>query len=110
LLAVLAVCWRRRRDGERARADDRPRHARRRYSEASAVNDLGQVVGLNQLAGGVGHAFSWTKAGGMIDLGTLGGSFTKAEAVNDAGLVVGISSTAGNLQQHAVIWQVLGTR
>ena len=42
-------------------------------SDAVAVNDNGQVVGYSPPASGARHAFSWTRSGGMIDLGTLGG-------------------------------------
>ena len=52
-------------------------------SYAIAVNESGQVVGVSQAAGGAEHAFSWTAAGGMIDLGTLGGgSYSLPNAVN----------------------------
>src|SRR4051794_12756852 len=37
---------------------------------SSAVNDAGQVVGQSDTSAGELHAFSWTQAGGMIDLGT----------------------------------------
>src|SRR5262245_5331753 len=59
-------------------------------SEALAINDSGQIVG-GSLIGPQGpeHAFSWTPAGGMIDLGTLGGNFARAYAVNASGQVVG---------------------
>ena len=58
-------------------------------SSARAVNDAGQVVGYSASASGESHAFSWTQAGGMVDLGTLGGRSSNAFAVNDAGQVVG---------------------
>ena len=45
-------------------------------SGAEAVNDSGQVVGGSQTASGANHAFLWTQAGGMVDLGTLGGTFS----------------------------------
>ena len=60
-------------------------------SRATAVNDLGQVVGWGDTASGEPHAFSWTAAGGMVDLGTLGGNYSTAAAVNDLGQVVGYS-------------------
>ena len=47
----------------------------------------------------IAHAFSWTAAGGMIDLGILGDDFAEPTAVNGAGQVVG--SCGG----HAVLWQ-----
>jgi uncharacterized repeat protein (TIGR01451 family) len=67
------------------------------------VNDGGQVVGQSQ-----DHAFSWTPSGGMIDLGTLGGSSSAAAAVNDSGQVVGYSSTAGDSETHAFSWTPSG--
>src|SRR5919201_330131 len=43
-------------------------------SVARAVSDNGQVVGSSNTASGQTHAFSWTQAGGMVDLGTLPGA------------------------------------
>ena len=40
----------------------------------------------------------------IIDLGTLGGSFSKAYAVNNKGQVVGESLTAANLDVHPFVW------
>ena len=76
------------------------------YSYASAVNDSGQVVGYSGTAGSfASHAFSWTQKGGMVDLGTLGGSdgYSSASAVNDSGQVVGSSSTAGAETQCVLV-------
>ena len=58
-------------------------------SRANAVSDTGQVVGSYTTAGGQTHAFSWTRNGGFVDLGTLGGSHSEAWGVNNAGQVVG---------------------
>ena len=54
--------------------DDRSRHARRQHQRAPKRSMM-PARSLAQLTAGdaVAHAFSWTAAGGMIDLGTLGG-------------------------------------
>lgn len=41
----------------------------------------------------------------MVDLGTLGGTYSIALAVNGSGQVVGNSATAGGAETHAVLWQ-----
>ncbi len=43
------------------------------FSIAQAVNPSGQIVGFSFTGDGEIHAFSWTKANGMINLGTLNG-------------------------------------
>ena len=42
------------------------------------INDAGHIVGESSPPGGGDHAFLWTPSGGMVDLGTLGGSFSVA--------------------------------
>ena len=78
-------------------------------SKAVAVNASGQVVGIecpaepcSENSPGV-HAFSWTQAGGMVDLGTLGGKSSGAQAVNDSGQVVGSADTSGG-NTDAALW------
>jgi probable HAF family extracellular repeat protein len=71
-------------------------------SEAVAISDNGQVVGSSVTAEGATRAFSWTAAGGMVDLGTLGGA-SFAGAVNDEGQVVGGSFLLDNTL-HAFSW------
>lgn len=73
---------------------------------ADAINELGQVVGWNEIAGET-TAWLWDD-GVQIDLGRLPGSFTsQAFGLNDVGQVVGISSTRqdGFDGIRAWVWQ-----
>jgi probable HAF family extracellular repeat protein len=54
------------------------------------------------------HAFLWTAAGGMQDLGTLGGNFSQAQGINASGTVVGFSALADNVTYHAFLWTAAG--
>lgn len=67
-----------------------------------AIND-GRAVGWATTPGDAEvHAFLWTEAGGMMDLGTLGGDRAEARAV-DGDRVVGFSSTTSS-EFHAFVW------
>ncbi|WBS00651.1 PEP-CTERM sorting domain-containing protein [Pseudoduganella sp. SL102] len=63
-------------------------------STARAVNNAGSVLVTygkpNDLAFG---SYVWSEAGGMVDLGSLGGNYTWGSALNERGQVAGISST-----------------
>ena len=75
-------------------------------SSSAAINKQHQVVGINSFGGGVFHAFFWSQAKGMQDLGTLaGGSESFAGFINDNGLIVGggDSSKSPGIQQ-CVMW------
>jgi len=77
----------------------------------SAVNNSDEVVGTSYLINvpdpfgfGPHHAFIWTPAGGMVDLGTLGGPSSGAEAINERGHVVGWAEIDESLAYHAFLW------
>jgi probable HAF family extracellular repeat protein len=73
-------------------------------SEATSVNDTGQMVGRTDLPDGT-HAFLWTPltpggtSGITTDLGGVGGPTTYAVAINGTGEVVGMSTG------HAFLWK-----
>ncbi|GAC1681985.1 MAG: hypothetical protein PVS2B2_20950 [Candidatus Acidiferrum sp.] len=81
-------------------------------SIANANNNLGQVGGTAQVAGGIDpsvgfvpqHPVTWTN-GAILDLGTLGGKFGFVESMNSIGQVSGISTLAGESHVHGFIWQ-----
>jgi len=74
------------------------------------LNDLGQVVGYTDTdAGIVEHAFRWSPASGMEDLGSLGtGSADRSEAwgINNVGQVVGRTGTGTGAGSglHGFVW------
>ena len=61
------------------------------------VNDEGAVVGLAETSTGRPHAFLWTAADGMRDLGALGAAPSIALGINNRREVVGGSG-------HAFLW------
>jgi probable HAF family extracellular repeat protein len=71
-------------------------------SQATDINNSGEVVGFATLTSGYQHAFSAIDAL-MIDLGTLGGGSSFAYGVNDAGEIVGYSYLADG-DQHAFLY------
>jgi probable HAF family extracellular repeat protein len=79
-------------------------------SAGFAINASGQVVGAGAF-GGAAHAFLWSPTipngttGSFVDLGTLGGTFSRAFSINSFGEVVGQTSLPGDTAQHAFLWQ-----
>ena len=54
------------------------------------MNGSGEVVGQSENANGLGRAFAWTPAGGIVALGSFNGfDATDALAINDSGQIVG---------------------
>jgi probable HAF family extracellular repeat protein len=70
------------------------------YSEARAINSIGQVTGLANLAGDANwHAFRTAPNAAINpatdDLGTLGGGSSVGRDINEAGVVVGEAQISG---------------
>jgi probable HAF family extracellular repeat protein len=95
-------------------------------SEASDLHSRGEEVGYADLDPGLSlslsHAFLWTQAGGMIDLGTLAApTATRSTAakwserarpsyayrINESGQVVGTSTNVAG-QHRATLWVPAG--
>jgi probable HAF family extracellular repeat protein len=74
------------------------------YSQALAVNDLGQAVGVSQSPAGSGHAVLWQE-GEVYDLGVPAGfNSSAATGINDHGQVVGYADF--NTLREGVRWTV----
>jgi probable HAF family extracellular repeat protein len=63
-------------------------------SRATAINNNEVVVGWSTRIDGTGYAFSWTRAGGIVDLNTFlppnsGWVLMAANAINDKGQITG---------------------
>ncbi len=77
------------------------------FSNASAINNLGELAGVSNLPGDMtAHAFLW-RAGIMEDLGTISGEASFASVaigINDKSQVVGQSCNAEDDFCRAFIW------
>lgn len=78
------------------------------WSEASGINNEGDIVGTSGQTGGKHHAVLWPKGSAIEDLGTLTGqTSSKALAINNKGEVVGISEYNNGRhvsEERAFIW------
>lgn len=72
-------------------------------SEAVAINDRGQVIGMADTTDDHWHPFLWQN-GKMRDLGTLGTEGTWVYDINDRGQVIGDGHTRGG-DEHAFLWE-----
>lgn len=83
------------------------------FSRANGINGLQQVVGYSGLQRDSveSRAFIWTAKTGMMDIGTLGGSYAQAMAINDAGFVTGTAGvnswvkSGDSVATHAFVYQ-----
>ena len=72
---------------------------------AYAINDSGEVVGASRTVDStVTHAFYWTAATGMVDIGTMGGNLSQAFGLNSHGVIVGTSILTANANGVAFVW------
>lgn len=77
-------------------------------SFAFALNNAGQVFGFGVVSGDQ-HVFSWTPAGGIVDIGDLGSANDVAFLmVNDTGRVAGSIRSGSTGDWHAFSWTQAG--
>ena len=86
------------------------------FASPLGLNNRGQVVGQSSLTNDVGcvpgqasftcdeRAFLWDR-GSLIDLGTLGGTFSQASWINEAGEIVGGATTENDAAFLAFDWK-----
>ena len=80
----------------------------------TAINDAGTIVGFGTTASGETHGFVWSKANGVVDIGTLGGDVSglvempslgrlqNVDAASRTGAFTGFTIDKKSL--HAVLW------
>ena len=82
-------------------------------TEVVDMNEAGIVVGTSTTASGERHAFAWTQAQGMIDLGTgpHGFNWTQVVGISFRGDIVGYSTQCNSdfcyysPQSRAILWR-----
>jgi probable HAF family extracellular repeat protein len=69
------------------------------------LNDTGEVVGQDNVAGDQSfHPYLWD-GHQLRDLGTLGGTFGAANYISDGGTAVGWTTLPGDNTAHAFVWR-----
>lgn len=76
-----------------------------RAGSVDGLNNNGQVAGTFTTDSGNYHAFIWDNSKGFLDLGTLGGEYSRSSDINDLGQIVGWSDTDSN-ESRAFIWDI----
>ena len=79
------------------------------YNGANEVNAAGEAVGWSGPTSSETRPVFYPATGGVLDLGSLGGTQSSAYAMNDRGSVVGYSYTAGDLSRHAFLHRTGGS-
>jgi probable HAF family extracellular repeat protein len=78
------------------------------FTAGLAINNNGEIAGESVFSYGppfTSHAFQWSSAHGMTDLGTLsGGNTSIANGLNNSDIVIGQSNSGSSLYWHAVKW------
>jgi probable HAF family extracellular repeat protein len=86
-----------------------------RPSDAYGINNAGEVTGSLSTVPCTGfgpfqmcnlgdtHAFSYAGAG-LVDIGTLGGTFSQGTSINNLDQIVGISTVAGSTLNHVFLY------
>jgi probable HAF family extracellular repeat protein len=81
------------------------------WSEASAMNESGQVIGRSGPPNcppsdqSCYHGFFWSQEAGMLDLPPLDGDTRSwAVAISNTGFIAGISECLSDRYTHAVVW------
>ncbi len=74
------------------------------FSSGTALNDAGVITGSSTTAELNGHAFAWTRAGGLIDIDTLQGLDSIGVAVGAGGHVAGNVIRDDSFLYHAFLW------
>lgn len=79
------------------------------FSNGTALNDAGLIVGNSDTADNETQIFAWTRASGLVNIDTLDSRYSDAVAVNARGEVAGGRIPAGDtLLYRAYIWTPTG--